>query len=265
MFKLVENKNVLYYRSDIFPENVNHAFTTRKGGYAPEPLNSLSTGTAQYKEFSEYIIKNRQLLCSILNMDIDKLVMTDQEHTDNIAVLDNGFKLSKNGYLPSTDAVITIKQQLPSMLFFADCTPIILYDTQTKALGLIHAGWKGTAKRITVKTAQLMIETYGSKPENIIAAIGPNIGQCCYEVSQDVADQLLSTIPKQTISDTILKYKNLKPYVSLKEINALQLKSYNIKEIDISSECTSCNQELFFSHRMTNGKTGRQSLIAQLN
>ena len=141
----------------------------------------------------------------------------------------------------------------------------MLYDTNTNVLGLIHAGWKGTVKKITLKTAQLMVEKYNSKPENIIAAIGPNIGQCCYEVSQGVADQLLETIPEKQISDTIIKYKNSKPYVDLKQINALQLKSYNIKEIDISPECTSCNQDLFFSHRMTNGKTGRQSLIAQLN
>lgn len=265
MFKLVENKNVLYYISDIFPENVNHAFTTRKGGYAPAPLDGLSTGTAQYKELSDYIIKNRQLLCSILGMNFNNLVMTDQEHTDNIVMLDDGFKLSPNGYLPSTDAVITSKKELPSLLFFADCTPVMLYDTNTNVLGLIHAGWKGTVKKITLKTARLMVEKYNSKPENIIAAIGPNIGQCCYEVSQEVADQLLETIPEKQISDTIIKYKNSKPYVDLKQINALQLKSYNIKEIDISPECTSCNQNLFFSHRMTKGKTGRQSLIAQLN
>ena len=195
MFKLLKNKGVLYYRSDIFPENVNHAFTTRKGGFAPAPLDSLSTGTAQFKELSKYVIKNRQLICSTLDMNFDNLIMTDQKHTDNIALLDNGFKLSINGFLPDTDAVITTKKQLPSLLFFADCTPILLYDTKTSALGLIHAGWKGTVKNITLKTATLMVEKYNSKPENIIAAIGPNIGQCCYEVSLEVADQLLERLP----------------------------------------------------------------------
>ncbi|MGD9581934.1 MAG: peptidoglycan editing factor PgeF [Vampirovibrionia bacterium] len=264
MFKLVTNKNVSYYKSDIFPNNVNHAFTTRKGGFAPAPLDGLSTGVAQYKECLESVIKNRQLICEILEMDYDKLVMTDQEHTDNVINLDDGFELTENGFIKSTDAVITSKKFLPAMLFFADCTPVFLYDTKKQVMGLVHAGWKGTVKQITLKTAKLMVETFNSDPQNIIAAVGPNIGQCCYEVSEDVASELLQSVPKNFVSDKIVKYENGKPFVDLKLINAIQLQAYNLKQVDISDECTACNVDMFFSHRKTAGKTGRQSLVAQL-
>lgn len=265
MFKFSKNNDVEYFVSDIFPPNVIHAFTTRKGGYAPPPLNNFSMGTAQYYDFRDFIINNRKLICSILKMNYERLVMTDQHHTDNVFLLESEDQTDPNGYLTNTDAVITKTKGLPVMLFFADCTPIMLYDINKEILALIHAGWKGTAKNLCFKTLQLMISLFNSKPDDIIAAIGPNIGKCCFEVSTDVGAQLIQTIPENCVSDKIISYKDNKAYVDLKQINALHLKASGITTIDISPECTMCKQNLFFSHRLTGGKTGRQVLIAQLD
>jgi polyphenol oxidase len=265
MFKLIKNNEIQYFVSDIFPKNLVHAFTTRLGGYAPEPLNSFSMGTAQFKEHHRYIHENRKLVCSSFNLNYDMLVMTDQKHTDNVCLLETKMQANENGFLDTTDAVITVNKEIPVLLFFADCVPIMIYDTKNKVMALIHAGWKGTEKKIVAKAAQKIINTYKTSPENMLAAIGPSIGVCCYEVNPDVARLLLNSVPTELVSDKIIKYKNDRPHIDLKQINALQLRLLGIDKIDISAECTSCNTDMFFSHRATSGNTGRQSLIAQLN
>lgn len=265
MFKLINNNELQYFISDIFPSEVNHAFTTRNKGFCDGPLATLSTGTAQYKNYIDQVVKNRQLICSTLSINYDTLLMTDQRHTDNIQVIDKNSKTDSNGFIPNTDAVITNTIGLGCMLFFADCTPVMLYDTEYKALGLIHAGWKGTAKNITGKTVKKMQETFGSQPANILAAIGPNIGKCCYEVDLTVAEELKKTLSNCSDFATIITYKAEKAYVDLKLVNRQQLIQCGVQTVDVSKECTCCNSEMFFSHRLTAGKTGRQSLIAQIN
>lgn len=264
MFKLIRNHDIQYYISDLMPENVIHAFTTRTGGDAPPPLDTFSMGTAQFGEHREIITKNRQTICSVLNVNYNNLVMTDQHHTDNIAHLESVNQLNEKGYLENTDAVIIKETNIPVMLFFADCIPVMLYDKTNKILGLVHAGWKGTAKKIAPKTLNRMIQLYGTNPDEVIAAIGPGIGKCCYEVSDDVSDQLIESLDGIEVSYDLIQRPANKPYVDLKLINAQQLKNMGVNMIDVIPECTACNQNLFFSHRATRGQTGRHALIAQL-
>lgn len=264
MFKFIKKGDLEYFVSDIFPENVKHAFTTRKGGKDHDHFDDFSLGKTELYDSYEFVLNNRKLLCKELKMNFDNLVMTDQHHTDNIYHLTSPIPTGKDHILPFTDAVITINNEIPILLFFADCTPIILYDKKNKVMALIHAGWRGTEKQIACKTAQKLINQYNSSPEDIVAAIGPSIGKCCYEVSHEVANKLLDTIDETSISDKIISYKSSQPYVDLKLINAEQLRQCNITNIDVLDECTACNQKLFFSHRATHGQTGRHALIAQL-
>lgn len=265
MFKLVKKGNIEYFVSDLFPPELVHAFTTRRGGFAPPPLDNFSMGTAQYSDTYDFILNNRKLICSELNINYDDLLMTQQQHTDNIVILDSVKRSYPDKFLPDTDAVIITNKNIPAMLFFADCTPIMLYDTNKKILGLVHAGWKGTAKQILAKTLQKFFDIFNSSADDIIAAIGPSIGKCCYEVSSDVALELLGTIPPELVSDKIISYENTQPFVDLKQINVAQLQSYQVKTVDVIAECTSCHSDLFFSHRATQGQTGRQALIAQIS
>ena len=136
---------------------------------------------------------------------------------------------------------------------FADCTPLIFYDTKQKIGAVSHAGWRGTAASIGVKTVRKM----KSNPEDIIAIIGPAISICCYEVSEEVRDELL-----KTVKNTSEIYENRN--VDLKNINARQLEEIGVKNIDICPYCTSCNNDLFYSYRKENGTKKRHYAVLKL-
>lgn len=264
MFILNHRNGIHYYTSDLFPATVSHAFTTRLGGNAPPPLDEFSLGTAQYKQHYENIRENRQKLCKLLNMPFEHLLMADQKHTDNITVITTKTISEEGTYIPDTDALITKETGIPLLLFFADCTPILLYDTENHVLGVVHAGWKGVAQKIAAKTVDKMVSDLNANKETIIAAIGPNIGSCCFEVGKDVGEEIIKTVSPKSISDKMFLEKEDKAFVDLKAINVIQLNDVGVQTVDVSQECTACTQEMFFSHRMTKGQTGRQGLIAQL-
>jgi len=148
------------------------------------------------------------------------------------------------------------------MLLFADCTPIILYSETNKVLGVIHAGWKGTAKGIVKKAVNIFENEFATAPAMIKAVIGPSIGHCCYPVSEEVAEQLNRSIREK--HDNIFDNQKDKVHVDLKKLNAQQLLEAGVKEIDTTVYCTSCMNEVFYSYRANNGKTGRHCAIAAI-
>lgn len=170
-----------------------------------------------------------------------------QTHSDNIEIVDE-----RNEY-PNTDGLILTKPNEAAYLRFADCTPLIFYDKKQKIAAISHAGWRGTAQKIGVKT----VEKMNSNPEDIIALIGPAISICCYEVSEEVRDTLLQTVQQK---DGLFKGRN----VDLKSINARQLEEIGVREIDICPYCTSCNNDLFYSYRKENGTSERHFAVAKL-
>lgn len=178
------------------------------------------------------------------------LISPTQTHSDHIEMVDE-----RKEY-PDTDALILTTPNDTICLKFADCTPLIFYDSKQKIGAIAHAGWRGTAAKIGVKTIKKM-EERGSAPQDIIAVIGPAIGLCCYEVSEEVRDKLLSTV-----NDTTGLYQGRN--VDLKKINARQLEEAGVKNIDICPYCTSCNNDLFFSYRKENGTTERHYAILKL-
>ena len=170
-----------------------------------------------------------------------------QTHSDNIEIVDERINY------PNTDGLILKNNIDVKYLRFADCTPLIFYDTKQKIAAVSHAGWRGTAKKIGPKT----VEKMESDPKDIIAVIGPTISLCCYEVSDDVKNQLLSTVKNQ---DGLCSEKN----VDLKNINARQLIEMGVSKIDICPYCTSCNNELFYSYRKEKGTSLRHYAVAML-
>jgi len=147
-------------------------------------------------------------------------------------------------------------------LNFADCTPVILFDKKNNIAALVHAGWRGTAQSIVPKTLKVMVEKYGSNPQDIYAVIGPAISKCCYEVGNDVFEQLETTV--SDMSGLYREAENNKFFVDLKGINKKQLNDMGIYQTDICPYCTSCNNDLFFSYRKENGTTSRYSAIIKL-
>ena len=190
-------------------------------------------------------IKEAEAFFTLRNSQEPNFGVTPQQtHSDHIEFVDE-----RKEY-PDTDGLILTKPNQACYLRFADCTPLIFYNPKTKIGAVSHAGWRGTAQKIGVKT----VEKMGGEPKDIIAVIGPAIGLCCYEVSDDVRVKLLETV-KDTAGLT--KDKN----IDLKSVNARQLSEIGVEKIDICPYCTSCNNDLFYSYRKENGTKDRHYAI----
>lgn len=260
MFYLKEKSGIKYYKSSILDDNnLIHAFTTRIGGNTPIPLDSFSLGTTGKDEYKSHIIENRVKVCQILGLDNDRIINPDQQHTDNIKIVS-----AMEDDLSNTDGVITSIPGMVLMLLFADCVPIVIYAPKEKVIGVIHAGWRGTAKKIAQKAISILDKHFNADTAGIKVAIGAAIGQCCYPVSEEVALELRKSINENY--DKIFKKEENSNLirVDLKRLNAQQLIESGIKNIDILDDCTSCKNSLFYSYRAEKGNTGRHSAIASL-
>lgn len=184
-----------------------------------------------------------------------RLITAEQVHGDKIEIVNDNIS-----HYPETDAIISNIKDTILMLNFADCTPIILYSKKDKTGALIHAGWRGSAKKITPKTVIKMQEQLNIKPENIAAVIGPSIGKCCFETDEDVFEKLIDD-KNQT---NLYNRKGKKFFIDLKLLNMQQLYYTGVKNIDICDYCTCCMSDIFFSYRKEKGITARHSAILKI-
>ena len=236
-----------------------HCFTTRLGGVSTGHAASLNLGMNR-DPMPENVAKNFSILADALGFSPDKLVLTHQTHSDIVRIVTHrdaaGFH--HHSY-PESDALITNCPGTALCIFTADCTPILLFDPVTGAVGAAHAGWRGTAAKIAAKTALAMVAHFGCRPEDLCAAIGPNIGRCCFETDRDVPDALLAAYGAE--ASPYIAQKGDKFYPDLKAINALALRQIGVQNIDISDACTACEHQRFWSHRVTHGLRGSQGAI----
>lgn len=237
---------------------VKHCFTTRIGGVGQGAAMGLNIGA--HRDAFENVEKNFAILGSALGFDPKSLVLTQQVHGNTVRIVtsQDARGLDHLDY-PQCDALITNEPGVGLVVFTADCTPVLLFDPETHAVGAIHAGWKGTALDICGKTVQAMVSHYGSKPENIRAAIGPNIAQCCLETDADVPNALLETYGDAVASH--IEHRGEKYYVNLKAINAYALHQAGVRDIAISDHCTACNPHMYWSHRKMGNQRGSQGAI----
>ena len=238
---------------------VPHCFTTRAGGVSRGDTAGLNIG-ANRGDPMENIRRNYALLGDALGFSPDCLVLARQIHSDIVRAVDvtDARGLDSADY-PECDALITDTPGVGLVVFTADCTPVLLFDPVTGAVGAAHAGWKGTAADICGKTVRAMEAAYGCKPENIRAAIGPNIGPCCFETDRDVPEALENAYGNAVRAYTLPKRQ--KYYVNLKAINALALNRAGVTKIEISDHCTACDARLYWSHRKMGDRRGSQGAI----
>ena len=240
--------------------SVPHCFTTRKGGVSEGHLDSLNIGFSRGDD-PENVKKNFEILGKALGFDPNCLVLTKQTHSD--IVLQVGEKDWGTGFTrpPFTecDALITNTPGTALVSFTADCTPVVLHDPVTGAVAAVHAGWRGTANAIVRKTVEKMVSAYGCRPENIRAAIGPNIGYCCFETDLDVPQAMEKAVGERAWAH--IRKSGEKYYVNLKEINAIHLRDAGVGHIEISTACTVCQSDRFWSHRVHGGNRGAQGAI----
>lgn len=258
MEQRIKNGVVYYVDTDI--ENsggIKHMFTTRMGGVSRGALSSLNLGVGRSEPF-ENIMENYKRACGAISADYTKCVLAKQTHTTNIRIVtadDAGKGLCRVSDIRDTDGLVTNLKNIPLVIFYADCVPILLYDPQRRAVAAVHAGWRGTAGRIAENAVNIMRDTFGCNPGDIYAAIGPSICKRHFETGLETAEYF---------KDFDITYKNDKAYIDLWQVNAEILRGCGLKHINIAGLCTVCNTDMFFSHRGCGSDTGRMALITYL-
>lgn len=239
--------------------SVPHAFTTRLGGVSEGYLSSLNLG-AHRGDDPGNIWENYRILGTALDFDPRNCVLTHQIHSDIVRIVgsQDAAGLDHRDY-PECDGLITNEPGVALVIFTADCTPLLFHDPVTGAVGAVHAGWRGTAAEIGAKTVAAMEAAYGCRRQDIRAAIGPNIGFCCFETDEDVPTAMRTAYG--SAAEEFIRMVDKKYYVNLKELNALSLKNAGLGHIEISTECTACQCRRFWSHRVTQGERGSQGAI----
>ncbi len=235
-------------------------FTTKNGGFSLSPYQSLNTGLHVGDDASSVQL-NRQVIADATAVPLSDWVFADQTHEDRIKKVTKEQRgkgsLHYHEALPGTDGLYTSERNIMLALCFADCVPLYFLAPQHGLIGTAHAGWKGTVKQIGAKMIELWVNQEGAKTDQIQVVIGPSIGSCCYRVDDVVLNQV-KQLPFLT-EDVYSEISQGQYKLDLKTLNKNVLLHAGMKEenIHVSSMCTSCNDQLFFSHRRDQGKTGR--------
>jgi len=247
---------------------VTHAFTTRHTGVSLAPFDSLNL---DYKVGDDplRVMANRDRVCGILGTGLDRLVAADQVHGDRVLTVDlshAGQGARSNGdALPGVDALVTAVPGLILSSYYADCVPLFFLDPLSRVVALAHAGWKGSVLRIGEKTIRHMVERHGCRVQNILAAVGPSIGPCCYEVGEAVMPLVEKCLPGE--HRCAVPGRPGHWWLDLPQLNRQVLLQAGIKaeNITLSGYCTACREDLFYSHRKQSGRTGRMASLMMLN
>ncbi len=162
--------------------------------------------------------------------------------------------------LPPADALITDAPEVYLLACFADCVPLLFFDPVQRAVGVAHAGWQGTVKQIGAATVRAMTAAFGSRPADLRVVIGPSVGPCCYNVWPHVAEQVRAALPSQP--EAVIE-RDGQTFFDLWQSNLATLIASGVRpeQIDVSRICTVHHADRFFSHRATNGATGRFAAI----
>lgn len=241
-------------------KDVIHGCSTRIGGVSEGIFSSMNLSFTR-GDNSEHVRENYRRIGKAIGIDETKLVFSDQVHKTTIHVAtkeDMGKGIVKPRELKEIDGLVTNEPGIPMVTFYADCVPLLFYDPVEHVAGMAHSGWKGTVAKIGEKMVQKMNKLYGTKPENIITAIGPSICKDCYEISEDVALEFERAFPREQVEVFLELGENHKYQLDLWKVNEYILTGAGIKRdnLDITNLCTCCNKELLFSHRGSKGKRG---------
>ena len=239
-----------------------HAFTTRHGGVSSGVYATLNLGLS-HGDDPGCLKENYAIISRALNIPNGSFVYSKQTHGTHIRLVTSAD--SCQPIYPSTyeaDGMLTMDSGLALVVFTADCIPILLHDPTCGVIGAVHAGWRGTVAGIAGAAVKKMTQEFGCDPANIKAAIGPGVSKCCYETGADVASAMRAALGAS--AETCLEPFGEKYKTDLKEANRLQLLRAGLCDIHVSSECTSCSNHKYWSHRKTDGPRGSQAAIIML-
>ena len=242
---------------------IKHAFFNRLGGKSTGIFKGLNCGSGS-SDNKKNILKNLKIVSNKINTKSNKIVLLNQVHSNKFYYISKNSRLNNNSKFEG-DALITNRRNLPIAVLTADCAPILIYDKNIKMVAAIHAGWKGAFKNIVNKVIKFMIKK-GCSPENMTAVIGPCISVNNYEVKKDFVKKF---IKKNKSAKKFFKITERKNYFDLSKYIHNQLKSLDIKKIDIINKDTFNIKNNFFSARRSISRNesdyGRNISIIMIN
>lgn len=280
MFELHESRGaggVKYMTSSVLDGTglVIHAFTTRIGGVSRPPYDTLNMGL-HVGDDPESVVENRRRVAQALNVRFEAFVAGEQVHGHTMALVGSAHAgagcCDLNTALPGVDGLATREAGIVLMGHYADCVPILLLDPDVPAVAVVHAGWRGTAAGIARSGCETLRKAFGGDPSRFVAAIGPCIGKCCYTVGEAVRDAFVANFGEKVWNAVSEQCRPKRARegerwrLDLAYANRLQLEACGLRpeNIDVAGICTSCRQDLFFSHRGSNGRTGRFAALIAL-
>ncbi len=255
----VTKAGVVFYRSETWSE-LRHGIFTRHGGVSQSHWNSLNVG-ASTGDNPEAVRENHRRMYRAVEVNPDRVVSSWLAHGVTVKVVAAGSKL--NGALEKADAIITNQPDRPLVMRFADCVPLLFYDPVKRAIGLAHAGWRGAVAGMAAATARALESTFGCRPADMQALIGPAISRRNYQVGDEVATRAEAYFGAD--AEVVTRDSaNGGACLDLWRANRLDLERQGLSRIEILDICTYDNTRDFYSHRGENGKTGRFGVVISL-
>ena len=233
---------------------VSHGFSTRLGGVSEGGYSSMNLSLSR-GDSPEAVEENTKRIARAIGVEKEKMVYTQQTHTTNVAVVSGK---DAGSTLKETDGLVTNSPGICLVTFYADCVPLYFVDPVKRAIGLSHSGWRGTVGKMAAATVEKMKECFGTRPEDIIAAVGPSICQDCYEVSEDVTSRFKEAFREEDWKDLFYKKENGKFQLDLWKANEINLREAGVlpEHIAVTNVCTCCNPKILFSHRVQGWNRG---------
>ena len=242
-----------------------HSFSTRIGGVSPGAYASMNLNFRR-GDSDENVLENYRCFCRAAGFDFDGLVASAQDHHTflrRVGEAERGVGFTRPRDMESVDGLCTDVPGVALVTSYADCVPLYFFDPRRRAIALAHAGWRGTVARIGEKMVRKMQSEFGSDPASLIAAVGPSIGPCCYEVDAPVRDRVLALSdirPAEVMTDL----HNGKYMLNLWECNRRILAAAGVRNLSVGEVCTKCHPELFFSHRAMGQARGGMVAMMEL-
>lgn len=243
---------------------VRHCFSTKVGGVSEDEFSTLNLGFKRGDK-KENVEANYKLLCDAVGFNYNNIVLGSQTHLTNVYKVekkDKGNGITKENTLKDIDGLITNEKGLVLTTFYADCVPLYFLDTQSKVIGISHAGWQGTLNNMAKSSIESLVTHYNCDPKNILVGIGPSICKTCFEVGMDVANDFI----KNGYLNCMEKTSNDKYSIDLWKINKNQLKAEGVlpENIEVSNMCTKEMSDFFYSHRISGTKRGTMAAFIEL-
>lgn len=262
MQRIENGKNTpVYYQAEMWREApLRHGMFTRHGGISEATWASLNVGGTVGDDL-QAVEENHRRMYAALNLKPEQACTVWQVHgTDTVMAHD---QMPQRKWLARADAMITNKPGLVLTMRFADCVPILFYDPAARAVGLAHAGWRGTVDGMVESTVKAMSASFGTRPQDLQAVIGPSIGPDKYQVGEEVVQAVAERYG--TTEGFITRAVDGSAYLNLWAANEASLQSCGVQAIERADICTATNTDDFFSHRAEKGKTGRFGVVIVLD